>query len=255
MRRCNRNAEDDGRSVKFYYRWVLRAAASIVSTESCVYLLLPHKHLIKHPMAKSLKPLFTDAETHLAYADPLMKRLIAERGHCTLKPHKDTFYVLCDSIISQQLSVKASATILKRFCNLFPKDIPTPELVLKFNDEDIRAVGCSNAKVRYIKDLAEKFLDGTLKPKQFSSMEDEELIKALTAVKGIGRWTAEMYLIFSLNRPNVMAVDDLGLRKAMMQLYELPEMPKPAQMLAIAEQWQPYRSIASWYLWRSLDNG
>lgn len=183
-----------------------------------------------------------------------MKRLIGKRGHCTLKPHKDTFYVLCDSIISQQLSVKASATILKRFCTLFPKDTPTPELVLKLDNDDIRAVGCSHAKVRYVKDLAEKFLDGTLKPKQFSQLDDEDLIKTLVQVKGIGRWTAEMYLIFSLNRLNVMAVDDLGLRKAMMHHYELSEMPKPAVMLAIAEKWQPYRSIASWYLWRSLDN-
>lgn len=205
-------------------------------------------------MAKSTKLLFEEAEKHLAKADPVMKCLISERGHCTLKPHKDTFYVLCDAIISQQLSVKASATIVKRFCALFPKDTPTPELVLKVDNEDIRAVGCSNAKVRYVKDLAEKFLDGTLKPKQFSRMEDGDLITALVQVKGIGRWTAEMYLIFSLNRPNVMAVDDLGLRKAMMVLYKLPEMPKPAQMLAIAEKWQPYRSIASWYLWRSLDN-
>jgi DNA-3-methyladenine glycosylase II len=205
-------------------------------------------------MAKSSKPLFEEAEKHLSKADPVMKRLIGVRGHCTLTPHKDTFYVLCDSIISQQLSVKASATILKRFCALFPKETPTPELVLKLDDEDIRAVGCSNAKVRYVKDLSTKFLDGTLKPKQFSQLDDEDLIKTLVQVKGIGRWTAEMYLIFSLNRLNVMAVDDLGLRKAMMQLYELPAMPKPAEMLAIAEKWQPYRSIASWYLWRSLDN-
>lgn len=205
-------------------------------------------------MTKSSKPRFADAESHLTKADPVMKRLIGERGHCTLKPHNDTFYILCDSIISQQLSVKASATILKRFCSLFPKETPTPELVLKLDDEDIRAVGCSNAKVRYVKDLATKFLDGTLKPKQFSQLDDEDLIKTLVQVKGIGRWTAEMYLIFSLNRLNVMAVDDLGLRKAMMQLYDLPAMPKPSEMLAIAEKWHPYRSIASWYLWRSLDN-
>jgi DNA-3-methyladenine glycosylase II len=105
-----------------------------------------------------------------------------------------------------------------------------------------------------LKDLATKFFDGTLEPKKFSKMSDEDLITTLTQVKGIGRWTAEMYLIFSLNRLDVMAVDDLGLRKAMMLLYELPEMPKPSTMLAIAEKWQPYRSIASWYLWRVLDN-
>jgi DNA-3-methyladenine glycosylase II len=200
------------------------------------------------------KPRFEAAQKHIADADPIMGLVIEKHGHCTLTPHKDTFFVLCDSIISQQLSVKASATILKRFCALFPKDTPTPELVLKLDDEDIRAVGCSGAKTRYLKDLATKFFDGTLEPKKFSKMSDEDLITTLTQVKGIGRWTAEMYLIFSLNRLDVMAVDDLGLRKAMMLLYELPEMPKPSTMLAIAEKWQPYRSIASWYLWRVLDN-
>ena len=197
---------------------------------------------------------FHAAEQHLAKADPSMKALIKAHGSCRLKPQKDYFLVLCDAIISQQLSVKAAATIVARFCALFPKEMPTPALVLGMPDDIVRGVGCSGAKVRYIKDLAANFESKTLKPKQFSTLGDEELIELLTQVKGIGRWTAEMFLIFSLNRLDVMATDDLGLRKGMMKVYGLPDLPKRAQMLEIAEVWKPYRSIASWYLWRSLDN-
>ncbi len=204
-------------------------------------------------MPSTPKARFEDAEKHISKVDPVMKRWIAATGHCTLQPNTDAFFVLCDSIISQQLSVKASGTILKRFCALFPNDIPTPELVEQTEDEKIRAIGCSQAKARYLKDLAAKFLDGTLKPKQFSRLDDETLIKTLTQVKGIGRWTAEMYLIFSLNRLDVLAVDDLGLRKGMKILYGLSTMPTPKEMTDIAEAWKPYRSIGSWYLWKSVD--
>lgn len=194
------------------------------------------------------------AEKYLANADPVMKALIKTHGQCLLKPHEDIFYVLCDSIISQQLSVKASATIVKRFCALFPLESPSAELLVGLPDEILRGVGCSGAKGRYLKDLAAKFLDGTLQPHTFSALDDEALIETLVQVKGIGRWTAEMFLIFSLNRLDVMATDDLGLRKAMMNLYGLPELPKRSTMLDISEAWKPYRSVASWYLWRSLDN-
>lgn len=194
------------------------------------------------------------AEKFLAKADPVMQNLISTHGKCLLKPQKDMFLVLCDSIISQQISVKAAAAIMKRFCTLFPKETPTPSLLLDLPDEVVRGVGCSGSKVKYVKDLAEKFENGTLRPNEFSRLDDEELIKTLIQVKGIGRWTAEMFLIFSLNRMDVMATDDYGLRKAMMQLYGLPDMPKRKQMLDISEAWKPYRSVASWYLWRSHDN-
>ncbi|TAE28593.1 MAG: DNA-3-methyladenine glycosylase 2 family protein [Candidatus Kapaibacterium sp.] len=202
----------------------------------------------------TLKEAFSKAEEHLAKADPVMKELIRKHGECRLKPQADAFFVLCDSIISQQISVKAAAAIMKRFVALFPKEKPEPALLLVLPDEIVRAVGCSSSKVKYLKDLAEKFHDKTLKPKKLVALEDEELIKTLTQVKGIGRWTAEMFLIFSLNRLDVMATDDYGLRKAMMLLYNMPEMPKRAIMLELAEAWKPYRSVASWYLWRSLDN-
>ncbi len=202
----------------------------------------------------TLRETLTKAEKHLAKSDSVMKTLIKKHGECRLQPQSDAFFVLCDSIISQQISVKAAAAIMKRFVALFPKEQPDPALLLGLPDEVVRAVGCSNSKVKYLKDLAGKFHDGTLKPKKFAVLEDEELIKTLTQVKGIGRWTAEMFLIFSLNRMDVMATDDYGLRKAMMLLYNMPEMPKRAPMLELAEAWKPYRSVASWYLWRSLDN-
>jgi DNA-3-methyladenine glycosylase II len=194
------------------------------------------------------------AEEHLSRVDAKMGALIQTHGECRLKPQKDAFLVLCDAIISQQLSVKAAATIVKRFCALFPNETPNPHDVIALPDDVLRGVGCSFAKVKYLKDLSEKFQDGTLNPKKFSKLDDEDLIQLLTQVKGIGRWTAEMYLIFSLNRLDVMATDDLGLRKGMMNVYGLAELPKRSQMLEVSDVWRPYRSVASWYLWRSLDN-
>jgi DNA-3-methyladenine glycosylase II len=201
-----------------------------------------------------IQPRFEAAEKYLAKADPAMKKLIKLHGHCTIQPHADAFFVLCDSIISQQLSVKAAGTIFKRFCALFPDDKPMPELLAVVPAESVRSVGCSNAKVRYLQDLGAKFLDCTIQPHAFATMDDEAIIATLLQVKGIGRWTAEMYLIFSLARPDVMAVDDLGLRKGMMLLKGLPGLPKRSEMLFLSDLWKPYRSVASWYLWRSLEN-
>ena len=197
---------------------------------------------------------FYDAERHLSAADATMRELIAVHGTCRLTPNDDAFTVLCDSIISQQLSVKASATILRRFCALFPDDAPTPELVLSCDDERLRSVGCSNAKVRYIKDLARHFAEGLLRPDEFPTMDDDALIRTLTSVKGIGRWTAEMYCIFALNRLDILATDDLGLRKAIKNLYGFPELPTAKETLETGEKWRTFRSVASWYLWRSLVN-
>ncbi len=201
-----------------------------------------------------MKYRFLEAEKHIANADLKLAGIIDERGHCTLKPQKDYFFVLCDSIISQQLSVKASATIVKRFEALFPHNKPTPELVLQLPHEHIRGVGCSAGKTLYIKDLAAKFTDTTIKPAKLKAMSDDDIILLLTQVKGIGRWTAEMFLMFSLNRPDVLPVDDLGIRKAIMSIYGLDALPKAKEIQEIGEVWKPYRTIASWYLWRSLNN-
>lgn len=194
---------------------------------------------------------------HLSAADPVMARLIEERGplSITASPQDDYFYTVLDAIASQQLSSKVAATIVSRIRALVPgEDTPTAAQIFALSDQALRDVGLSWAKVSYIKDLARRVVSGELDLVHVSAMSDEEIIKELVAVKGIGRWTAEMFLLFSLARPDVFAVDDYGLRVAVKRLYDLPDLPKPAPMREIAEPWRPYRSYASLYLWRSLDN-
>ncbi len=192
---------------------------------------------------------------HLAAADPVMSALIEKWGPLRLTATTDYFFTLLDAIASQQLSSKAATTIVGRIRALVPgEDAPTPEAILAVPDEALRAAGLSWGKVSYLKDLATRATSGALDLGHIAQMEDEEIIKELIAVKGIGRWTAEMFLIFSLARADVFAVDDYGIRVAMMRLYNMPELPKPAAMRPIAEAWRPYRSYASLYLWRSHDN-
>jgi DNA-3-methyladenine glycosylase II len=186
-----------------------------------------------------------------------MARLIDERGPLgiTASPQDDYFFTVLDAIASQQLSSKVAATIVNRIRALVPgEDTPTAEQVFALPDQALRDVGLSWAKVSYIKDLARRVVSGELDLVHVSGMSDEEIVKELVTVKGIGRWTAEMFLLFSLARPDVFAVDDYGLRVAVKRLYDLPDLPKPAPMREIAEPWRPYRSYASLYLWRSLDN-
>lgn len=194
---------------------------------------------------------------HLSAADPVMRRLIQERGPLaiTASPRSDYFFTVLDAIASQQLSSKVATTIVNRVRALFPgQETPTAGQILSLPDQALRDTGLSWAKVRYIKDLAQRVVSGELDLVHVSGMSDEEIIKELVAVKGIGRWTAEMFLLFSLARPDVFAVDDYGLRVAMQRLYDLPDLPRPPIMREIAEAWRPYRSYASLYLWRSLDN-
>jgi DNA-3-methyladenine glycosylase II len=194
---------------------------------------------------------------HLSAADPVMARLIEEWGplSITASHQDDYFFTVLDAIASQQLSSKVAATIVSRIRALVPgENMPTAEQIFAIPDQTLRDVGLSWAKVRYIKDLATRVVSGELDLVHVSRMEDEEIIKELVAVKGIGRWTAEMFLLFSLGRPDVFAVDDYGLRVAVKRLYDMPDLPKPAPMRDIAEPWRPYRSYASLYLWRSLDN-
>ena len=192
---------------------------------------------------------------HLAASDPVMARLVPERGPMVLTATDDYFFTLLDAIASQQLSGKAAATIVNRIRALVPgKATPGPEDILALPDQALRDAGLSWSKVSYVKDLAERVASGRLPLDHIAQMDDEEAIKALVEVKGVGRWTAEMFLIFSLARPDVLAVDDYGLRVAMQRLYNLPDLPKPAPMREIGEPWRPYRSYASLYLWRSLDN-
>ena len=175
-------------------------------------------------------------------------------GPCTLAPRRDYFVVLCKSIFSQQISTAVAATLFGRFRDLFPGRRPTPALVLaKLAGEDeavLRHCGLSRQKKTYLLDLAEHFATGQIPTRKLARMGDEEIIESLVRVKGVGRWTAEMFLIFVLNRPDVLPVDDLGLREGVRDVHGLAERPAAAAVRALAEPWRPWRSIATWYLWR-----
>ena len=184
-----------------------------------------------------------------------MRDLMRVHGACGLADaqHEDPFRALVHAIISQQLSSKASATIERRFDALFDGR-PAARTVSRETDERLRSVGLSSQKVRYVRDLCRHIEDGSLDLQALHDTPDEEVISALTQVKGIGRWTAEMFLMFRLHRPDVLPVGDLGIVKAVQRAYGLRKMPSPARLTQLGEPWRPYRSVACWYLWASLDN-
>lgn len=196
-----------------------------------------------------------DINSHFKKADPILHAVLEKIGKLEgREPQKAEKYFehLVDSIISQQLSGKAAATIFGRFVSLVPNGKITPENTLKLKNEDIRACGVSNAKVSYIKDLAQKVKDKELNLKNLPEMEDEEVIAELTKVKGIGRWTAEMFLMFTLNRPDVFSHGDLGLKNAIKKIYQLED-PTREEIEAICSKWSPHRTVACRILWKSLD--
>lgn len=193
------------------------------------------------------------AEKHLRRVDPVLAKIIAEQGQCTLKPDRRYFQSLVEAILSQQLSVKAAATIIGRFLVLLGgKELPAS--ILSLRDEQFRGAGISRQKMAALRDLSSKWEGGLVNPRRFAAMNDEEIIATLTQVKGIGRWTAEMFLIFSLARLDVLPVDDLGFRNAVQAAYRLRKSPDAKRLAALAEKWKPYRAIATWYMWASLDN-
>lgn len=174
----------------------------------------------------------------------------------TFLPHDAYYQELVESIISQQLSVKAAATITKRFVELFGGAFPRPEQILEKDSEQLRGVGLSGQKASYIQDLASRILDGSLHFNDITAMSNDDIIVMLTAVKGIGEWTAHMFLMFSLGRLDVLAHGDLGIRNGIKQLYALDHVPSPDEVKQISQRynWHPYESIACWYIWKSLDN-
>ena len=188
--------------------------------------------------------------------DPILAAAIKKYQPCTISPHTDYYSELISSIVGQQLSVKAGDTIWKRVQALFGDEVPTPEELIKIDTEKLRATGVSYAKAGYMKDLAEHVLDGRLDLAHIATIPNDEVIKQLTAVKGIGQWSAHMFMIFSLGRLDILPFGDLGVRKAIQNLYDLDELPSPSVMHSIAtkNKWHPYESIAAWYLWASLDN-
>ena len=177
--------------------------------------------------------------------------LIKKHGHPDLKRGKNPFQALVRSIIHQQVSGAAAETIHARFLALFPRGkFPTPEAVRAMPLSKMRAAGLSGQKTSYIKDLAEKFADGTIRHRSLHKMESADIVEHLTQVKGIGVWTVHMFLIFTLNRPDVLPTGDLGIRKGFQALYKLKSLPDHAQMEHLARPWRPHASVASWYLWR-----
>lgn len=198
---------------------------------------------------------YTDALAHLRQADPVLAGVIHRVGPCAFAPRHDAphFAELTQAIIYQQLSGKAAATIHGRFQALFPAEAVTPEHLLTLDDDALRAAGVSRPKLAYLRDLARHVVDGRLPLAGVEALDDEALIAALTAVKGVGRWTAQMFLMFRLGRLDVLPELDLGIQKAIMRAYGLPAMPKPREVTSIGEPWRPFATIASWYLWRSLE--
>ncbi|MFO0701959.1 MAG: DNA-3-methyladenine glycosylase [Nitrospira sp.] len=197
------------------------------------------------------------AGAHLAMVDPVMRRLIEDIGPCTLRPkaRRSPFESLARAIAHQQLHGKAAESILTRFIRLFPgRRFPRPDDLLAINTGSIRAVGFSRSKILALRDLAEKTLDGTVPTNRvIQKLTEEEIIDRLIEVRGIGRWTVEMLLIFQLGRPDVLPVDDFGVRNGFRLAYGRRSMPTPKQVLRYGERWKPYRTVAVWYLWRVAD--
>jgi DNA-3-methyladenine glycosylase II len=198
---------------------------------------------------------YMKAQRLLARRDPVLRELMRAHGPCGLpaRQQADPFKALIRAIVGQQLSAKAAATIFARFEALFDA-FPDASQVLAVSDDRLRAVGLSSQKLGYLRDLCGRIVRGELPLDVLDRMDDEAVVETLTEVKGIGRWTAEMFLIFRLQRPDVLPLGDLGILKAVQRAYKLRKAPSPDRLTRIGEAWRPYRSVACWYLWASLNN-
>ena len=194
---------------------------------------------------------WSDAKAHLARRDKVLRKLIKDFPDANLVSRGDAFQTLARSIVGQQISVKAAQSIWARFADC--SGAVTPAKVIALTPEAMRACGLSGSKVAYIRDLAQRFDSGLVKPRRWPKMDDEAIIEDLVQVKGIGRWSAEMFLLFHLMRPNVLPVGDLGLRRAMERNYNDGEPLSKDEMREIARKWAPWSSVGTWYMWRSLD--
>jgi len=200
------------------------------------------------------------AREELAASDPVMAALIAETGEMSLerrrrgRPAGDAYGTLLRTVIGQQLSAKAAFTIHGRVLELYGGEHPSPEQLLATPEEDLRACGLSGRKVEYMRSLAEHVQDGSLELERMDELSDEEAIEEIVAVRGFGEWSAQMFLMFFLERPDVLPTGDLGIRKAVQLRYQLDDLPDPEELTKIAEAWRPHRSLACIYLWESLSN-
>ena len=192
------------------------------------------------------------AINHLKKSDPVLAAIIERIGPFRMQYGDPTFHTLAESILYQQLNGKAAETIFNRFTAL-AGDPLTPQGILKLSDAQMRGVGLSRQKTAYLRDLSEKTKAGLLEFERMTDTSDDEVIAHLTQVKGVGVWTAQMFLMFTLRRPDILPTGDYGIQAAIKKYYKKRKWPKPAVMLKIAKPWVPYRSIASWYLWKSLD--
>jgi DNA-3-methyladenine glycosylase II len=192
------------------------------------------------------------AVNHLKKSDPVLSAIIERVGSCRMEFGPPEFHSLAEAIIYQQLNGKAAVTIFKRFAALAGEPL-TPQGILKLSGSQMRSVGLSQQKSSYLKDMAERAVRGELDFSRLPEMADDEVIKHLTQVKGVGVWTAHMFLMFTLRRPNVLPTGDYGIQMAIKKHYKKRKLPKPEQMERIAKSWEPYRSVACWYLWKSLD--
>jgi len=194
------------------------------------------------------------AVRHLRKMDKRFVPLINEFGHPQMNRRVSAHHMLTRAIVFQQLHGKAANTIFDRFCALYPDGkFPKPEIISRTSVKKLTLVGLSRQKATYIIDLAEKFADGTIRPRRFARMDDAAISECLIQVKGVGQWTADMFLMFHLGRPNILPVGDLGVRKGMQRHFGLAEAPDQETMIELAEPWAPYRTAASWYMWRWLD--
>ena len=212
----------------------------------------------KGTLPKSLTPEdYVRAKRLLMRRDPVLRAAIIRIGPCRLaeRQRQDHLTALVGAVVSQQLSGKAAATIFARLVALFPGSTLSSAGVVALDDATLRRVGLSAQKIGYLRDLCGHLADGRLRLDELDSLPDEEVIARLTRVKGFGRWTAEMFLMFRLHRPDVLPVVDLGINKAVQQLYKLRKPPNPERLMRLGEAWRPYRSVACWYLWQSLAKG
>ena len=184
--------------------------------------------------------------------DPKFAKIIMQVGDYNVKITKNRYQSLVEAIISQQLSGYAANSIIKKFRKLYKSKFPKPRDVIKTSDSKLRTTGLSKMKIVYIKELSKKIESKELNMRKISTQSDEQVIEVLTDVKGIGRWTAEMFLIFSLGRLDILPVGDLGLKKGIQSMYSLKELPQKEQIEQLAESWKPYRTVATWYIWKSL---
>jgi DNA-3-methyladenine glycosylase II len=192
------------------------------------------------------------AINHLKKSDPVLRTIIERVGPYRIEYGPPEFHSLAEAIVYQQLNGKAAVTIFNRFADLAGKPL-TPSGIMKLTDQQMRAAGLSKQKASYLRDMAQRATSGQLDFSKLHERSDEEVVQHLTQVKGVGVWTAQMFLMFSLRRPNVLPTGDFGVQTAVKKHYKKRKMPKPALMEKIAKPWEPYRSIACWYLWRSLD--